>query len=84
MEVFEEEEEESEEIDYVIDIREEEDIPEGQLDAVDPYLEDTTIKRIVWNVPKLVKLKMGTKLPARAPENIVYWNKCETRVESLN
>ena len=29
MEVFEEEEEESEEIDYVIDIREEEDIPEG-------------------------------------------------------
>ena len=29
MEVFEDEEEESEEIDYVIDIREEEDIPEG-------------------------------------------------------
>ena len=27
-------------------------------------------------------MKVGTRLPPKCPENIVYWNKCETRVES--
>ena len=50
--------------------------------SVQQHYEDTKIKKVIWNLPKLVKLKAGAKLPPRAPENIVYWNKCETRIES--
>ena len=51
-------------------------------DDDDEEAEPSQYKRVVWNNPKLVKLKAGAKFPQRCPDHLVYWNKCETRIES--
>ena len=40
------------------------------------------MRQIVRNPGKLVKLNAESTLPKKLPENLVYWNRCETRVES--
>ena len=81
---FEQEEEESEEVDYTVVMQEEETVPEGQEAQVDlkRVMEGRPMKRVVKNPGKLVKLKADSTLPRKLPDNLVYWNRCETRVDS--
>jgi len=40
------------------------------------------MRQIVRGQAKLVKLKADANLPKKLPDNLVYWNRLETRVES--
>lgn len=46
-------------------------------------MEGRPMKKIVKNPGKLVKLKADSTLPRKLPDNLVYWNRCETRVDSV-
>ena len=41
------------------------------------------MRQIIRNAGKIVKLKPASTLPPKLPENLVYWNRCETRIESV-
>ena len=40
------------------------------------------MRKIIRQKGKLVKLVPESTLPKVLPDNLVYWNKCETRIES--
>ena len=40
------------------------------------------MRQIIRQKGKLVKLKPDSTLPKVLPDNMVYWNRCETRIES--
>ena len=40
------------------------------------------MRQIVNNPGKIVKLIPESTLPKKLPDGLVYWNKCETRIES--
>ena len=89
MEELPDEEEESdenteEEIDYTVVMQEEEQIPEGQGETseIERQVPGGAVRRIVRNPGKLVRLVTDTKMPLKLPENLIYWNRCETRCES--
>ena len=77
-------EEEEEDIDYAVDMIEEEAVPQGQKDNKEEEIDLHGKKmRSVMRCPgRLVKLMPESILPKKLPDNLVYWNKCETRIES--
>ena len=40
------------------------------------------MRQIVRNPGKIVKLDAESTLPKKLPDGLVYWNRCETRVDS--
>lgn len=42
----------------------------------------TGVARVLRYQAKLIKLKQKSNLPAKLPDNIVYWNRLENRVVS--
>ena len=40
------------------------------------------MRQIICQPGKLVKLMPESILPKKLPDNLVYWNRCETRIES--
>lgn len=40
------------------------------------------MKQIVRNQGRIVKIVPESTLPKKLPDNLVFWNKCEFRVES--
>ena len=40
------------------------------------------MRQVIRQQGKLVKLMPESLLPKKLPDNLVYWNKCETRIES--
>ena len=45
-------------------------------------LEGKPMRQIIQSPGKLVKLIPDAVMPTKLPDNLVYWNRCETRVES--
>ena len=63
---------------------EEENVPQGQKDNIEQELDlmGKKMRQIIRQKGKLVKLKPDSTLPKVLPDNMVYWNRCETRIES--
>ena len=75
----------SEEIDFAVQMQEEQVVPEGQEQYIEDEYEGTGItKRVIrtQHQPKLMKTKFDSGLPKRLPDCLVYWNRLATRVES--
>ena len=65
-------------------MEEEEIVPEGQKaeQDVEEYFEGKAMRKMVRNPGKLVRLSADSTLPRKLPDNLVYWNRCETRCDS--
>ena len=72
------------EVDYDVKMQEEEIVPQGEEErlARERDFEGKKMRQIVRGQGKLVKLMPDSTLPKTLPDNLVYWNRCETRVES--
>ena len=65
-------------------MQEEETVPEGEFAnlAEERDIGDRKAKKVVRNQGRIVKLIAESNLPKKLPDNLVYWNRCEVRVES--
>ena len=45
-------------------------------------MEGKKMRQVIRHQGKLLKLMPESTLPKKLPDNLVYWNRCETRVES--
>lgn len=45
-------------------------------------MEGKKMRQVIRQQGKLLKLMPESTLPKKLPDNLVYWNRCETRVES--
>ena len=62
----------------------EEFLPQGQRENVEKEqdMEGKKMRQVIRQQGKLLKLMPESTLPKKLPDNLVYWNRCETRVES--
>lgn len=64
-------------------MQEEETVPDGEKQQEESRNIDGLPKRsIIRGQAKLVRLLADSKLPKKLPDNLIYWNRCECRIDS--